>query len=399
MTATTATVALSSYAITAKDVGSAAIVVAVLLAIVAVYQGGSYVKDHLDEAAAEAVQAFVVTVLGTVAVALLVDRHGLEGEVQSALSEAVLLDAQTTVKVMVSLLVLAGAYTVTRLAKRFVRFGRDRDHLTRHQQEVLHHLVQILVYLPAILFVFALAGPDPTDVLLSAGVLGVIIGFAARQTLSSVLAGFVLLFSRPFEVGDWVVLGDQEGVVRDITIVNTRIRTFDNEVVIVPNDEVTSEHIVNRSKNGRLRLRTEVGVDYDAAAAEAAETAGEAMAGLDVLSDVRDPDVVLKRFGDSSVVLELRYWIDDPTIRKKWRAQTEVMDAVKAAFEERGFKIPYPQRELTGREEAGGLQVAAAREAAMRDDGPEATDGGDGRASTDDDADPEGARGPAEGGE
>jgi hypothetical protein len=66
----------------------------------------------------------------------------------------------------------------------------------------------------------------------------------------------------------------------------------------------------------------------------------------------------VKRFGDSAVVLGCRFWIDKPSARRKWRARTAVMEAVKAAFDEAGVKIPFPQRELTGREESGGFRYA-----------------------------------------
>jgi hypothetical protein len=80
---------------------------------------------------------------------------------------------------------------------------------------------------------------------------------------------------------------------------------------------------------------------------------------LDEVLDEPAPDVVVDEFGASSVALTLRFWIADPSIERKWAAQNAVVDAVKAAFEEEGVKIPYPQRELTGREETGGLRVAS----------------------------------------
>lgn len=338
---------------------SVAVLGALVVLIVAIYEYGPRLKDHLGDETGELVQSLVVTGLGVVAAALLVAIWNLNDEVLAVVREVVP-DAQTSVKVMVSLLVLSVAYTVTRMTKRFVKLGEGKDYISSHQQEILHHVLQIAVFLPAVYFVFLLWEVPFQSVLLGAGTLGIVVGLAARQTLGAVLAGFVLLFSRPFRVGDWVVIDDEEGVVRDISIVNTRIRTFDHEEVMIPNDEITSSNIVNRTRNGLLRIRTEVGVDYDDDPSHAAEVAEDAMSGVDVLADAREPDVVHKGFGDSAVVLELRYWISDPTIRRKWRAQNAVVDAVKEAFEAEGIKIPYPQRELTGREETDGLRVSGA---------------------------------------
>ena len=352
------------------------LLVAFVLLSGVVYQFGGRLKSLLgDEDAAEAVQSVTVTLLGTAAAVVLVDIWNLGTELALAF-DAVLPGepAQAGVKLMVSLLVFGAAYTFTRITKRIIKMESERDAITAHQKEIGHHVLQILVFLPAVLFVMALWGSRPTDLLLGAGAFGVVVGLAARQTLGSVLAGFVLLFARPFEIGDWVVVDEQEGTVMDVSIFNTEIRTFDNEHVLVPNEQVANDEIVNRSRTDQLRVTVDVGVDYDVDVAEAAHIAEAAMEGCDEVVDNPRPDVVMDQFGASSVVLTLRFWIDDPTIQRKWAAQNAVVEAVKAAFEREGVKIPYPQRELSGRPETDGLQVARTREVDTGDD----TDGDDG---------------------
>jgi small-conductance mechanosensitive channel len=208
---------------------------------------------------------------------------------------------------------------------------------------------------------------------------------AARQTLGALLAGFVLMFSRPFEIGDWVEVDGMEGIVTDISIVNTRIQTFSGEYVMIPNDIVSGEKIVNKSRKGRLRVEVEVGVDYDADVERAADLAKQTMKDCDEVLTVPTPQVVLKEFGDSAIVLGLRGWIDKPSARRQWRARTEVIEEVKKAFDREGVKIPFPQRELAGREESGGFRVA--REA----DAPGAADA-DVTTTADGGTEPEGER-------
>ena len=86
--------------------------------------------------------------------------------------------------------------------------------------------------------------------------------------------------------------------------------------------------------------------------------AKEATKDLDEIMKVPTPKVVLKEFGDSAVTLGLRVWIDKPSARRQWRARTAVIQSVKAAFEREDIKIPFPQRELAGREESGGFRLA-----------------------------------------
>lgn len=82
------------------------------------------------------------------------------------------------------------------------------------------------------------------------------------------------------------------------------------------------------------------------------------MGDVDDILTVPRPEVVLSEFGASSVVLDLRFWIDKPSARRMWRAHTAVISTVKQAFDEHGVKIPFPQRELTGRQETGGFRVS-----------------------------------------
>jgi small-conductance mechanosensitive channel len=200
------------------------------------------------------------------------------------------------------------------------------------------------------------------------------------------------MFSRPFEIGDWVEVGDHEGIVTDITIVTTRMQTFDGEYVMIPNDVVSSESVINRSRKGRLRIEVDVGVDYAADPREAAETARDAVRGLDNVLRVPTPQAVVKEFADSAVVLGVRVWIDNPSARRMWRTRTAVVSAVKTAFDEEGIKIPFPQRELMGREESGGLQLGEGATLAGREERVAAEADG-GRTDVDADRGPTGSDG------
>jgi len=266
--------------------------------------------------------------------------------------------AGTAVNLYIGFIALLGTYMLTRVTKRIIRYWSEEGRISPHQRELAHHLVQMSLFLLVSLFIFGLFGVAPADLFLGAGVLGVVLGLAARKTLANVLSGMIILFGRPFEAGDWITIGDREGIVTDITVFNTQVRTFNEEHLLIPNDIITDQEVINYSKTERLRLTTEVGIDYEDDVSEAATIAKRSMESCDAVVDSPNPDVVLESFGDSSVVLRLRYWIDRPTIQRKLSAQNEVIEAVKSAFEAEDIKIPFPQRELMGREETDGLEVA-----------------------------------------
>lgn len=340
----------------AQYLATGLIISAFLVSAGAAYVLGERYGHKIDTTNIEAIQSVTITVLGVIAAVLLVFIWRAVEAVRDALA-VIEPSPQVGVKLLLVVLAFGAAYTVTRITKGVVRVGEDRDAISIHQREVLHHIIQIVIFLPAVLFSLALFGVRASNLLLSAGAAGVVLGLAARQTLGAIIAGFVVLFSRPFEVGDWVRIDENEGIVTDISVVNTQIRTFDDEHVMIPNDQITDSPITNLSRTDRLRVQVDVGVDYDTDIEHAARVAVEAMESCEEVMEDQVPDVVLERFGDSAVVLNLRFWIDDPSIRRKWAAQNAVIEAVKSAFEREGIKIPFPQRELAGREETGGFQV------------------------------------------
>ncbi len=261
--------------------------------------------------------------------------------------------------ILLSIMILGAGYALSDFLGHVIKdLAHEQQAISEHEREILHRVIQVTIYTFALLVVVGLFTDNVGSLLVGAGFLGIVVGMAARQTLGAVLAGFVLMFSKPFEVGDWVVIGDDEGTVTEITIVNTRIQSFDGEYVVVPNDLVSSEPVINRTRRGRLRVEVEVGVDYRTDPDEASEIAVDAVSEVDRLLNVPKPQAVTKEFGDSAVILGIRGWIDNPTSRKRWQARTRMIAAIKRAFADEEIKIPYPQQELSGRAETGGLRVS-----------------------------------------
>ncbi len=237
------------------------------------------------------------------------------------------------------------------------RYSRGADRITEHQEEVIYRVGNLAIIAVTVATALSFWGIDFSGLLVGAGFLGIVVGLAARQTLGSLIAGLVLMFARPFTIGDWVEVGDKEGIVTKITVFNTRLENFDGESIVIPNDRVSDSAIINRSERGRLRIRLDVGVDYEVDPERAQDIALDAIDDVDSVAPTPPPQAIPKAFDDSSVVVELRFWIDRPTPQQKWRAISSVVQAVKRAYDEEGVKIPFPQRELTGRAETGGFRV------------------------------------------
>ena len=358
---------------------SLAITVGVLVGLLLLKQGTARWRRErdLDPWAALSLSAVLalITASGLFGIVVL---WGLDSALESAYM-GIELRTQVT-NIVLSFVILGGAYALSDFVGHLIKdLASDHETLSVHEREILHRLSQVTIYTFGLLIVIGLFTDNIGGLLVGAGFLGIVVGMAARQTLGSVLAGFVIMFSKPFEVGDWIAVSDNEGIVTDITIVNTRIRSFDGEYVILPNDEVNARAITNRTRRGRLRIEVVVGVDYETDPAYAREIARAAVAELDSLLAGPAPQVVTANFGDSAIELAVRGWIDNPSARKRAETRSDMIGAIHTAFAENNIKIPYPQRELTGRAETGGFRVANGEQPATADgsrDTREDTSGG-----------------------
>ena len=257
-----------------------------------------------------------------------------------------------------SFILLVGTLIVTRFIRRLIdEVLGSSSAVTAHQREITHRVAQVIIWSVSLVVVLGVWIDDLGGLLVGAGFLGIVVGMAARQTLGTILAGFVMMFDRPFEIGDWVVVDDEQGIVTDISIVNTRIRSFDGEYIMIPNDVIASSMVTNRSKRGRLRIEIDVGIDYDTDVEHAASLADSTVADLECALSAPSPRVVSKEFGDSAVVLGVRFWIDDPSARRVSNARTAAINAIKREYDDAGITIPYPQRQLSDRPRADSTRV------------------------------------------
>ncbi|ELY86185.1 mechanosensitive ion channel family protein [Natrinema altunense] len=339
----------------AVSVGAVGLVVAVLLAYQRIH---AWVAERARPLYADVVAMALLISACAVSTAVVTGVWGRADEIQRLYTE---LDpgGDAVPRAVFSFILLVLTVIVTRFVRRVIEEVMDSTAaVTEHQRQVTNRLSQVLIWSVSLVVILGIWIEDLGSLLVGAGFLGIVLGMAARQTLGTVLAGFVLMFARPFEIGDWIEIEDDEGIVTDISIVNTRVRSFDGEYIMIPNDVIASSMVTNRSKRGRLRLEVEVGVDYGTDVERAADLAEDAVADIDEVLSAPSPQVVGKSFGDSAVVLGVRFWIDKPSARRYWMARTAAIDAIKRAFEGEDIKIPFPQRELSGRAETGGFRIA-----------------------------------------
>lgn len=222
-----------------------------------------------------------------------------------------------------------------------------------HYRRTVYRIFQIIISIIALFFILGAWGVKLTGLLAGAGFMGIVIGFAAQETLGNVISGMLMMFSRPFEVGDWIELSEFSGIVTDISIIHTRLETFDGEVVSIPNNVVSSSAINNISRKNLLRVKKTIGIDYEADTLKAKEIAEQILKEQDSITDEPVPKVMVNELSNSSVDLNLLFWLDNPTPGKRRKTLHDVITKVKKEYEENDIGIPFPHRELIQHESKG----------------------------------------------
>jgi len=218
--------------------------------------------------------------------------------------------------------------------------------------DLLDKFTGILVYTAAAIIALDILGANIMPFIAGAGVAGIAIGFAAKDTLSNLIAGILLLIDRPFETGDRIEVWSAPrgsstwGDVVDIGLRATKIRTTDNIEIIIPNNEIMKRDIINyTSTSSAIRVRINIGVAYDSDITKAKEVIINIARSIEWIQKEPAPKVVVRNFGESSVDLQLRVWIQDA--RKRMDTISNVTDLVKDGFAQSGIEIPYPKRDIT----------------------------------------------------
>jgi small-conductance mechanosensitive channel len=217
--------------------------------------------------------------------------------------------------------------------------------------ELLNRFSGALLYSVAVVLALDIMGINVMPFVAGAGVLGVAVGFAAKDTLSNLIAGVLLIIDRPFEIGDrievWSAPANSAtwGDVIDIGLRATKIKTTDNIIIVIPNNEIMKRDIVNYTLiSTNIRVRINIGVAYDTNIDQAKKAIIDVASELDWVLKTPAPRVVVRNFGESSIDLQLRVWIEDA--RRRIHTISAVTDNVKAAFDRQGIEIPFPKRDV-----------------------------------------------------
>ena len=216
---------------------------------------------------------------------------------------------------------------------------------------MINKFIRFTVIATGALLAMTHLGVQIAPLLAGAGVVGLALSLAAKDTLSNLIAGVLLIMDRPFQVGDRIELWNAPretgtwGDVIEIGLRATKIRNPDNLVVVVPNNEIMQRDIINYTMSGEhIRLRIPFSCAYESDIERAKMLLREAAAQVPGVQMDPEPIVIVRGFGPSEVNLELRVWIQEA--RNRRRIADEITEKAMLKFHAGGVEIPYPKREL-----------------------------------------------------
>jgi small conductance mechanosensitive channel len=281
-------------------------------------------------------------------------QQGAEDELAEALGRLTVADW-----IFAAVLVVAGivaSRVVRAVTARVVKRGADSDWVVA---DLVGRVIGYVFLLGGFVYALAVLDVQLAPVLGALGLGGLAIAFAAQSILENFFSSIVLRARRPFRRGDQVSSGDFAGVVEEINFRTVVLRLFSGERVLIPCSRVLSEPIVNITVAGQRRTTVEVGVAYDTPLPLARDTLVAAVASVEGVRRQPPPAVWAEAFGESSIDFAVWFW-SAPENAETWRVRSEVVLAIKAAFDDAGIEIPFPQRTVGFLPGANRMEVGAA---------------------------------------
>lgn len=247
-------------------------------------------------------------------------------------------------KVLGAIFVLVVGWTIAGwLSKKVRRQCEKSETIDATLTPLLAKITKILGLTVVAIFVLNMVGIQTASLVAVLGAAGLAIGLAWQGTLADVASGVMLLVMRPFNVGDSVDIGGVSGTVKEIGLVTTKMNTFDNVAIVLPNSNVWGNNIKNMSTNDTRRLDMVIGFGYDDNIDHAMETVKAVLDGDDRILEDPAPQIAVSELGGSSVNIIVRPWTKKEDY---WTLKFDLTKRIKERFDEEGINFPYPSQDV-----------------------------------------------------
>jgi small conductance mechanosensitive channel len=240
-----------------------------------------------------------------------------------------------------------GIFIIGKIIAKAVKSGIAKAMDKAQSDPILISFTSNMIYAALLAFVIIAAlgqlGIQTTSLIAILGAAGLAIGLALQGSLSNFAAGVLMIIFRPFKQGDFIEGAGVSGIVEEVHIFNTVLRTADNKTIIIPNDGLMNSNIVNYSTKPTRRLDLVVGIGYGDDLKKAKTILSELMQNDERILQDPAPTLGLLELADSSVNFAVRPWVNSSDY---WTVHFDLLESIKLRFDKEGISIPYPQQDI-----------------------------------------------------
>lgn len=249
------------------------------------------------------------------------------------------------IKVVLAIVVFVIGSRVIAVIRKLIRKALAKSSASKEAEQFLDSAIKTLMYVVLIFMILQMFGVEAASIATVLGSVGVTVGLAIQGSLTNCIGGVLILTLKPFKVGDYIIedTHKNEGVVQEISIFYTKLATYDNKVILIPNGTLANSSLTNVTDEAQRRVELLVGISYDADIRKARRVVEGLAAQNPLVLQDREVSVYVDNLGESSVVLGIRFWAKKENF---WAARCEMLENIKYAFDAEGVTIPYNQLDV-----------------------------------------------------
>lgn len=245
--------------------------------------------------------------------------------------------------VLLAIVVLILGLFMCKFALWLLSKGLDKTKIDLTVTKFAKQCAKIILYVLLLIIVLSILGIPTTSVITVIGTAGVAIGLALQDSLSNVAGGFILMITKPFKIGDYIIVNGVEGTVAQISILHTRLDSATNQAIFIPNGQAVNATVTNNSANGTRRVDLTFSISYDDDYERAQKIILDVLANNEKVLKDPAPTVRMVEHGASAIVIATRPWCNTADY---WDVYFTTIEQVRAAFIANNVSIPFDQLDV-----------------------------------------------------
>ncbi|MCR4888037.1 MAG: mechanosensitive ion channel [Ruminococcus sp.] len=245
--------------------------------------------------------------------------------------------------IIVAVVLLALGYLITKLVCKIIEKAMGRSKVDNAAKNFLISVIRVLLYTVVVIMALSVLKVPISSIITILGAAGLAVSLALQTCLSNLAGGFIILFSKPFSSGDTVEIDNTVGTVQSISILYTKIYTFDGKTVFIPNGKVSDAKVINYTETPARRIDLSFSISYSSDFEKARECITSVLNGNKLI--MKEPAAVIRMsgHGESSVNIDVLAWVNNADYLS---TRYDIIEGVKASFDANGIEIPFNQLDV-----------------------------------------------------